>query len=85
MAFFLTTNVLEYLCTSSRTALPSGEDQGEGNRNQHFHAKERLPAGGGEPVRSAALHVVLHPTSLQPPAAVPFVQPDHAAGLVHHS
>ncbi|MEQ2199318.1 hypothetical protein XENOCAPTIV_008779 [Xenoophorus captivus] len=61
------------------------EDKGEGNRHQHFHAKERLPAGGGEPVRSAALHVLLHPTCLQPAAAVPFVQPHHAAGLVHHA
>lgn len=63
----------------------SGEDKGEGNRYQHFHAKEWLPARGGEPVRPAALHVLLHPTGLQPPAAVPLVQPHHAAGLVDHT
>jgi len=68
-----------------------GEDKGEGDRHQHFHAKERLPAGGGEPVRpaaaaaAAALHVLLHPAGLQPPAAVPPVQPHHAAGLVGHT
>lgn len=64
---------------------PPGEDKGEGNRYQHFHAKERLPAGGGEPVRPAALHVLLHPAGLQPPAAVPLIQPHHAAGLVRHT
>ncbi len=62
-----------------------GEDKGEGNRYQHFHAKERLPAGGGEPVRSAALHLLLHPAGLQPSAAVPLIQPHHAAGLVCHA
>lgn len=60
-----------------------GEDKGEGNRYQHFHAKERLPAGGGEPVcAAAALHVVLHPTGVQPAAAVPALQPHHAADVV---
>ena len=63
----------------------AGEDQGEGNRYQHFHAKERLPAGGGEPVCPAALHVLLHPAGLQPPAAIPFIQPHHATGLVGHT
>lgn len=62
-----------------------GEDKGEGNRYQHFHTKERLPAGGGEPVRSAALHILLHPAGLQPPAAIPVIQPHHAAGLVGHT
>lgn len=51
----------------------TGENKGEGNRHQHFYAKERLPACGGEPVRPAALHVLLHPTGVQPTAAVPFV------------
>lgn len=68
----------------SSCSLP-GEDKGKGNRYQHFHAKEWLPASGGEPVHPAALHVLLHPTSLQPPSAVPAVQPDHTAGLVHHT
>lgn len=62
-----------------------GQDKGQGNRHQHFHAKERLPAGGGEPVCPAALHILLHPTSLQPAAAVPLIQPHHAAGLVCHA
>lgn len=63
----------------------AGQDKGEGNRHQHFHAKERLPAGGGESVCPAALHLLLHPTGVQPPAAVPPVQPDRTAGLVSHA
>lgn len=66
-------------------ALLPGQDKGQGHRHQHFHAKERLPAGGGEPVRPAALHVLLHPPRLQPAAAVPPLQPHHATGLVCHT
>lgn len=73
------------LMTSVSLLCPLGEDKGEGNRYQHFHAKEWLPASGGEPIRPAALHVLLHPTGLQSPAAVPLIQPDHAASLVHHA
>lgn len=71
--------------TSVSLLCPLGEDKGEGNRYQHFHAKEWLSASGGEPIRPAALHVLLHPAGLQPPAAVPLIQPDHTASLVHHA
>lgn len=64
---------------------PTGADKGEGNRYQHFHAKKRLPAGGGEPIRPAALHILLHAAGLQPSAAVPLIQPHHATGLVRHT
>lgn len=67
------------------TPSPPGQDKGEGNRHQHFHAKERLSAGGGESLCPAALHLLLYPASVQPPAAVPPIQPDRAAGLVSHA
>lgn len=64
----------------------AGENKGEGNRSEHIHAKEWLPASGGEPVRTATLHhILLHPADVQPPAAVPPLQPHHASGLVGHS
>lgn len=61
-----------------------GEDKGKGNRYQHFHAKERLPAGGGEPICSASVHILLHPTCL-PPAALPPVQSNRTTHLDGHA
>ncbi|KAL0966001.1 hypothetical protein UPYG_G00289360 [Umbra pygmaea] len=71
-----------------------GTDKGEGDCYQHFYAKEWLPPCGSEPVCSAAaaptpaataaLHVLLHPSSVQPPAAVSSLQPNRSTGLVSH-